>query len=962
MTNEEQGSASDKVDELFYAALNRQPAERRAFLVAACGADTELLSEVESLIATHDQAEGFLESPAVELVAESLAEAPTRLERGQQLGPYTIVAPLGMGGMGEVYRARDTRLHRTVAIKVLPAHLSADPDRRRRFEHEARAISSLNHPHICTLYDIGQQDEVEFLVMEHVEGVTLAERLKKGSMALDQALRVALEIADALDKAHNEGLVHRDVKPGNIMLTKAGAKLLDFGLAKLRDPQPGDFLASSGKDASPTVPGTLLGTFHYMAPEQLQGKEVDARSDIFSLGAVLYEMVTGRKAFEGKNQASLIAAILEHEPAPLAQNRPEGPPLLDHVLRRCLAKDPEERWQTMKDMARTLKWIENEPQRDIPVVERLAPWKRLVWISSIVLWALIAALLAVWRLRPGPTLPEMRVEISTPPSADPVSLAISPDGRKLVFVATHEGRSRLWLRALGSVSSRPLEGTDGASCPFWSPNNGSVGFFADGKLKRVDVDSASVRILSDVAIVCGGTWNADDTILYAVPMFGPISRVSATGPPPPTRVDVTRTDPPRHSSHRFPQFLPDGRHFLYYAAGSPEARGIYVGDLNGTEPRRLLDADTAAVYSSGHLLFVRQGTLFAQAFDPAGMVLTGNPFSVEEHVAFDPTKYAAAVSASSTGIVIYRPGSAAGRRQFFWLDRSGKEIGRVGDPDSAGPVDPSLSPDGHRVALHRTVNGRPDIWLLETGRAALIRFTSEEITGAGSGAIRPIWSPDGTQIVFASIAKKVTDLFRISVRGGKAELLLETDQPKAATDWSTDGRFLLYRSSDWKTGWDIWALPMDGGGSPGTRVQVVRTNFDETNGQLSPDGKWVAYQSNETGRFEIYVQPFPGPGAKSAISRNGGAQVRWRRDGKELFYVGPDDRLMAVPMQLASNGQSIEIGAPTPLFTTHIGGAVQGANMQQYMVSSDGQRFLMNTIMEDALLPIIVLLNWKPNP
>jgi Tol biopolymer transport system component len=608
-----------------------------------------------------------------------------------------------------------------------------------------------------------------------------------------------------------------------------------------------------------------------------------------------------------------------------------------------------------------------------PIHRKMTSWeaaaaRRLLLAASILMLALTGALIAVWRLPSAPTLPEMRVEVTTPPSADPVSLAISPDGRTIVVVANDEGRSRLWLRSLGSTSGRSLEGTDGAACPFWSSDGGSIGFFADGKLKRVDVDTGSVRILA-VAISCGGTWNSDDTILFSSSLFGPIHRISATGGVrvAETPVTVATADQP---SHRFPQFLPDGRHFLYYVGGSPDVRGVYVTGLEGFEPKRLLDADTAGVYAaSGHLLFVRQGTLFAQIFDAEEMVLRGSPFPVHQGVVFDRTRYIPAVSASSVGVLVYRAGSEVGRKQFVWFDRSGNEIERIGDPDGAGALDPSLSPDERRVALYRVMNGRPDIWLLEAGHATLSRFTSEEVTHNASEAIRPIWSPDGTHIVFASNAKSVTDLFRRAVAGGPAELLLETDQPKAATDWSTDGRFVLYRSSHPQTGWDIWALPMssesgevDRAARPGPPVQVVRTSFDETDGQFSPDGKWIAYQSNETGRFEIYVQPFPGPGARVPISRNGGAQVRWRRDGKELFYVALDNRLMSVPIQLTSNDQSIDIGTPVPLFTTRLGGAVQGANKQQYMVSTDGQRFLMNAVVEEPTSPIVVVLNWQSSP
>jgi Tol biopolymer transport system component len=412
---------------------------------------------------------------------------------------------------------------------------------------------------------------------------------------------------------------------------------------------------------------------------------------------------------------------------------------------------------------------------------------------------------------------------------------------------------------------------------------------------------------------------------------------------------VTRADRPHQRAHRVPQFLPDQRHFLYYVAGSADARGIYVGDLGGTEPSRLLDADSAAVYASGHLLFVRHGALVAQAFDTTGLTLIGDPVPVADRVAFDPAKYAAAVSASSDGVIVYRAGSIAGRRQFVWVDRTGTEVRRLGDPDGAGSLDPSLSPDEQRVAFYRTLNAQPDIWLLDTRRAVLSRLTAE-------GAVRPIWSPDGNEIAYASGIP--TNLFRRPVAGqADQQPMLETSQPKAATDWSKDGRFVLYRSNDPQSGWDLWALPLDG-----TRnsIQVARTRFDEREGQFSPDGKWVAYQSNESGRFETYVQSFPRPGIKATISRDGGAQVRWRADGRELFYVSFDNRLMAVPVQVATDGQTIEVGTPRPLFTTQIGGAVQGANRQQYMVSSDGQRFLMNTVMDEAASQIIVLLNWRP--
>ena len=546
-----------------------------------------------------------------------------------------------------------------------------------------------------------------------------------------------------------------------------------------------------------------------------------------------------------------------------------------------------------------------------------APGGRLAWVASAValLAAVALAIPTVRHLReaPPPVPPEMRLEITTPPTADPVSLAISPDGQKIVFVATEEGRSRLSLRSLDAVSARPLTGTEGASFPFWSPDGRSVGFFADGKLKRIDVDGGQPQNLTDAPGGRGASWNRDGTIIFT-PDLGssPIFRIPAAGGEP---SPLTRPESPKQTSHRFPQFLPDGRHFLYYVQGIPESRGIYIGDLQGSETRRLLDADSAAVYAApGRLLFVRQGTLFAQDFDAARLELRGNASPVAERIALDTgAQGSAAVSASTAGPFVYRTGSGSGLRQFVWLDRSGKDIGKAGDLLSTLSVE--LSPDGRRVALHQTVNQNIDVWLLELGRGVLSRFTFDPAID-----VFPIWSPDGSRIVFGSNRKGPYDLYqKPAIGAGTEELLLATAQDKTPTDWSPDGRFLLYRSVDPKTGYDLWALPMDGDRKP---FPVVQTNFDERDAQFSPDGKWIAYQSNESGRFEIYIQPFPGPGSKLQVSTNGGAQVRWGPNGKELFYIALDARLMAVPIRLASNPQTAEPGSPTPLFATRVGGAL----------------------------------------
>jgi Tol biopolymer transport system component len=876
-----------------------------------------------------------------------------------RLGPYAITASIGAGGMGEVYKATDTRLDRTVAVKVLPEHVASDPDLKQRFEREAKTLAALSHPHICPIHDVGSQDGIDFLVMEYLDGDTLATRLEKGALPINQALQYAIQITDALDKAHRKGIVHRDLKPGNVMLTKSGVKLLDFGLAKV---QPAGVVAGMSVAATMTSPltaqGTILGTLHYMAPEQVEGKEADARSDIFSCGAIVYEMTTGKRAFEGKSAASVMAAILEREPPMMSTLQPLAPPLLDHIVRRCLGKDPEERWQSAADLMRDLKLIADGAAG--VGVTTSAPAgamrrERIAWISALALMTMIAAVVSMVAFRPAPPAPEMRLEVTTPPTGDPASLAISPDGQRMVFVATSEGRSRLWLRPLDSTSGRALAGTDGASFPFWSPDSQSVGFFADGKLKRLDVDRGFVQILADAPSGRGGAWNRDGTIIFTPnPASSAIFQIAATGGTP---SPLTRIDPSKETSHRFPQFLPDGHHFLYYVQGTPESRGIYVGDLDESPARRVLDVDSAPVYAaSGHLLFARQGTLFAQAFDVTRLELTGNSFSVVEQVASSSTGQGlAAVSASAAGPILYRTASVGGGRQLVWVDRSGKDVGRVGDP--IGAQDLSMSPNGQRVALsHQAINGNVDSWLLDLGRGVLSRLTFD--TG---NDLFPTWSPDGRRIAFTSNRKGAYDLYWKPVVGpGREELLFANAQDKHPMDWSPDGRFLLYRSLDPKGGNDLWALPLDGDRKP---VPVIQTNFDEDLPQFSPDGKWIAYQSNGSGRFEIYIQPFPGPGEQAQVSTTGGAQVRWHRDGTELFYIALDGRLMAVPLHLGSNTQTLEAGSPIPLFTTRAGGALLFPFKHQYVVSSDGQRFLMNTLTDEAAIaPITVILNWKANP
>lgn len=878
------------------------------------------------------------------------------LSPGTRLGPYEITGLAGTGGMGQVYRARDTRLDRTVAIKVLAANPAEHAQMRERFDREARAVSSLNHPHICTLHDIGRAEGVDFFVMEFLDGETLASRLARGPLPPDQAIRTAVEIADGLARAHAAGIVHRDLKPGNIFLTESGSKLLDFGLAKSCAPMIGDASTSLPMTAANlTEQGTILGTFQYMAPEQLEAHEVDARSDIFALGSVLYEMVTGRKAFEGKSRASVTAAILERQPPTMATTQPLTPPYLEHIVQRCLVKDPDSRWQTARDLEQELRWLAEGGglAEAMPGPGRAVRRERLGWVLLTAALVGVAAF-AVWAaLAPRELASEslvMRFDIATPPTSDTVSFALSPDGRQLTFVAMGNDGLQLWLRPLDQWTAQPLAGTAGASFPFWSPDSRSIGFFAESKLKRIDIAGGATQTLANAIIGRGGTWNRDGVILFS-PTAAELFRMPASGGEP---VAVTRVARPEQANHRFPWFLPDGRHFVFFAQGGPAGRGVYLGSLDETETHRLLDSYASAVVGSdGRLLFARDGTLFAQGLDVGRGVLTGAAIQVPDLITFDDGRNVAQVSASAAGALAFRAGARDGERRLAWFDRSGTEIRALGPADRGGSSNPELSVDGGRVALDVSVNGNRDIWVVETTQAARRRLTFDQAVDVDA-----TWSPDGKRIAFASNRKGVNDLYEKSSSGagGERELLVSS-RHKRPLDFSRDGRYLLYREFDLKTGWDLLALPLGGDRTP---VALVQTRFEEREGQFSPDGKFIAYQSNETGRFEIYVQPFPGPGGKWQVSATGGAQPRWRADGKELFYIDLDGHVTAVSIQLALSGSSIEAGTPEALFQADPAeGPLPSSNKHQYAVSSDGRRFLMNVGVKGAVAPpISIVLNW----
>jgi serine/threonine protein kinase len=883
------------------------------------------------------------------------------LTTGDRLGPYEVLGRLGAGGMGEVYRARDSQLGRDVALKVLPDAFVADHDRVARFQREAKMLAALNHPHIGGIHGLQSSDGITALVLELVDGPTLADRIAQGAIAVDEALRMARQVATALEAAHEQGVVHRDLKPANIKVRSDDTvKVLDFGLAKLdrADPHTGgsDALSQSPTITTPaaTSLGAIMGTAPYMSPEQARGKPIDKRTDIWAFGCVLYEMLTGRRAFAGDEVAETIAAILAREPDWSALP-PATPRSIHRLLRRCLTKDRGNRLRDIGDarieIGEALANIDQqETVNGAPLVDRRARLRRAVALAVVIVAVAAAAVAAtVFMLTPSPS-PEVRLDINTPPTSVPDSLAISPDGRSIVFAASApDNRLRLWLRLLDSGAARQLPGTEGGHNPFWSPDSRSIGFFADNKLKRVDLAGGAVRTLTHVYRGTDGAWSPDGVILFSS-LGDPIARVPAEGG---EAVEVTGLV--QEGSNFTPTFLPDGRRFLYYLRGSAEARGVYVGDLDGRlTPRRLFDSDAGAVYApSGHLLFVRQRTLFAQPFDARQLTVTGEPFPVTDRAG--PCA-CLGLTVSDTGSIAYRSVAQSGRRYFAWLDRAGTELGRL--TDGIVMSTPSLSRDGRQVVGYRgnPADGNIDIWIFDTERRVTSRITSDP-----GDDVAPAWTPDGTHVVFSSNRLRTHDIYRKPASAGAAEeLLLSSPEEKTVSDVSPDGRYVLFDRRDLNKSADLWAMPLDGSGQP---FVVAGTEFEDMRGQFSPDAKWIAYQSDESGRHEIYVQRFPGPGHKWPISTNGGNQVRWRRDGKEVFYIGLDGRLMAVPIALTANGQAPAVGAPIELFTPSLGGFVQQADFRhQYMPALDGQRFLMAITADPVSSPITVILNWNPRP
>lgn len=853
---------------------------------------------------------------------------------GTQLGSYQVTALLGKGGMGEVYRARDLKLKRDVAIKVLPEEFSRDSARVSRFQREAEVLASLNHPNIAQIYGVEDSTPQTCIVMELVEGETLQERLQRGPLSVDESLPIVKQIAEALEAAHERGVIHRDLKPANIKLSPNGkAKLLDFGLAKaLGEPTP---MSSSPTLTSGSGEGVLLGTAAYMSPEQAKGKEADCTTDIWAFGCVLFEMLTGRAVFRGETIGEILASVFRDEPewAQLPASTPES---IRRLLRRCLTKDQSRRLHHIADALLEFDDAQNElGSTAFSVPEKSRNWERAAWISAIV----VALAVATWALldRKPVALQQMRLDIEA--SSD--VFAISPDGRKIVYAADDGGRQKLWIRPLDSASALPLAGTEDATFIWWSPDSRTVGFRENQqRLKRIDLETGAITVLGDTPVFRGATSNRQGVVLIGTNTTGPILRLSGSGEATPV------TPVAAAQSQSAPYFLPDGQHFLYHVRGGQEPQGVYLAQLGGSETRHLIDAE-AAVYAAGQLFFVQQGKLFAQEFDLSRLALKGNPSLIAQQANGQISR----VSVSDTGTIVYRRARPNQPAHFVWFDRSGNPIGEpVAEVNSNNGA--SLSLDGQRLAQPRAGAGG-DIWLSNLTTGASSRFTFDPAEDSF-----PLWSPRGDRIVFSSNRKGTFDLYAKSAdTGADEEPLIVSDQSKVATDWSSDERVLLYRTIDPKTRYDIWALPLDGDKKP---FPLVQTTSDDLDAQFSPDAKFIAYQSNRSGRYEIYAERFHSPGLWQ-VSNEGGAQVRWRRDGKELFYLALDGRLMSVPVR--STGETLSVGAPVPLFMTRIGVSVQSTNRQQYFVSADGMRFLIytrNTQPPGPPVPITILLNWKP--
>ncbi len=893
------------------------------------------------------------------------------LNSGTKLGPYEIQSPLGAGGMGEVYRANDTRLDRVVAIKILSARLSDHPEIKQRFEREARSISALNHPNICHLYDIGSQDGTDFLVMEFLEGETLADRLRKSALPFVETLKIGTAVAEALAFAHRHGIVHRDLKPGNIMLTPGGAKLMDFGLAKPLSTQTSGLSSASAPSftAAPTMSGptplsplttagSIVGTIQYMSPEQIEGKEADARSDIFALGAVLYEMAAGKRPFSGKSQISLASAILENDPEPIRATKPQTPATFEHVVATCLQKNPEERFQSAQDLKLQLQWVaEEKPTGAASATDagNVVPKKgrRMAWVLPAVVALILGGLGGVF-LRPASKAPPATRTVINSPEKTTFNLAgdfagppvLSPDGRSIVFAATGaDGKSTLWVRAMDSLDARQLSDTAGAYFPFWSPDSRSVGFFASGKLKTIDVSGGTPQDVCDAPYGRGGTWGANGVIVFSPNPSSPLQRVNATGGAP---VAITTIDTTLHTSHRWPFFLPDGRHLLYVAIHHEPAKAgnntLYYTSLDGKENRPLFHSQSNALYADGFLVFARGDQLMAQKFDPGEGIASGEARTLTRNVMNDSSTWHMDASAADNGLMIYGSGGSSDW-QLVWMNREGKQTGIVADK-LENLQSAVISPQGDRIAMGIDI-GENDIWVLDLARGVRTRLTFGPIANA-----YPVWSPDGQWIVFTSVRNNQSILYRKRSDGSGPEEQLVTGPNGGALDglrpssWSRDGKELFYSRDVEGTQPEVYALPLEGEHKP--HLVLARGQIP----QISPDGHWLAYVSLESGTPEVYVEAYGGGQGKWQVS-NGGQQPEWSRDGKQLYYMDLTFDVLSVPVKEV-NG-ALQFGAAQRLVNTQNMSAPQ----EFYDVTPDGKKILLNQIVQQVAQSVTVVTNFS---
>jgi serine/threonine protein kinase/Tol biopolymer transport system component len=934
-----------RIEEIYHEALDL-PAEARAeFLERGCAGDRDLREEVEELLRKDSESHAVLDGHAWEHAVNMLAShevAPDSL-----FGPYRVIRQLGSGGMGTVYLAADTRLQRNIALKVLRTSGSA-PNVGDRLRREARLVSSLNHPHICALYDIGLQEGVTFLVMEYVKGETLGNRLRRGRMPIDLVLRTGAQIADALSAAHAKGIVHRDLKPENIMLNGAGVKVLDFGVAKFARDTP---LAAA--EETLTATGMIVGTPAYMSPEQLNGRDCDPRTDLFALGLLLYEMASGRRAFAHATQASLVAAILTAEPDYVALQHPH----LEAIIRGCLEKEPTVRWQNAQDIKRMLEWRSSgwsDPPLAQPAPRKgSAVWRRALGAALVVL-SLAVGLALGHQWRPAANRRAVHLSLTAPAGTELTQgSAISPDGEQLAFVARAGGREKIWLRRLNFPTARELPGTDGGALPFWSPDSASLGFFVDGKLKRIDVASGVTSVICEVGKGRGASWNSEGTILFNSVNDGPLLRVAASGGEP---AAVTTVDRARgENSHRWPYFLPGGRKFLYFVRSDNAAdRGIYLGSLDQPHDKtQLVRSLGNGIYApasdgnGGYLLWVRDGILMAQPMDPESGRLRGQPVGLADRVGVTGAYQSTEISASKDSGLVYR-GAEHSLLQMTWYNRQGQPSGILGEPGAY--TDLRISPDGLRILLRRDVTGS------EYSAYHMMELSRATVPARLGSPVGMAWSPEGLRIAYDRLAPP--NIYLRSLNGSlPEERLTHSTSTQVVTDWSRDGRFLLYIEDSNEIGAksraDVWAFSLQ----EHKPMQITSTPFREVRARFSPTGKWIGFSSDESGQREVFVESFPPQGYKWQVSRNGGDHPRWRADGKELFYVSPDSTLMSVKVEVSGN--TPVFGTPAALFKIAIPAeSGSGTAYTPYDVAAEGRILALAHAGGPAVPSLTVVLGW----